>query len=45
VGTAGSEIRFAANPARRNLAVGAAAWLGVLALTAGAGWWRRRAEQ
>jgi hypothetical protein len=45
VGTAGAEIRFAANPARRNLALSAAAWLGVLALLVGVGWWGRRRER
>jgi hypothetical protein len=45
VGTAGSEIHFAANPDRRNLAIGAAAWLGVLLVLAVWGWWARRVER
>ena len=45
VETAGSEIRFAVNPARRYLAVGSAAWLGVQASLLGLGWWGRRRER
>ena len=45
VETAGSEIRFAVNPARRYLAVGSAAWLGVLVSLLGLGWWGRRRER
>jgi hypothetical protein len=45
VGTAGTEIRFATNPVRRNLALGSAAWLGLLVVLLALGWWGRRAER
>jgi len=44
VDTAGPEVRFAVNPARRYLALGSAAWLGALVVLLGAGWWGRRED-
>ena len=45
VETAGAEIRFAVNPARRYLAVGSAAWLGGLVVLLGVGRWGRRVKR
>lgn len=45
VDTAGAEIRFAANPSRRYLALGSAAWLAALVVLLGVGWWGRRAQR
>ncbi|HSQ36914.1 MAG TPA: hypothetical protein VLS92_03370 [Acidimicrobiia bacterium] len=45
VDTAGPEVRFAVNPARRNLALGSAVWLGALVVLLGAGWWGRREDR
>ncbi|MBP1632155.1 MAG: putative glycosyltransferase [Acidobacteria bacterium] len=45
VDTAGTAVRFAGHDGRRDLALGSAAWLGVLLALAAAGWWGRRRGQ
>jgi hypothetical protein len=42
VDTAGDEVRFAGHVGRRDLALGSAAWLAVLVVLLGVGWWGRR---
>lgn len=45
VRTDATELRFAPNPTRRNLAIGAAAWLGLLMVATAVGWWAPRKEE
>jgi hypothetical protein len=45
IDTAGDRLAFAGNLGRRNLALASAAWLAVLVVLIGTGWWVRRREE
>jgi hypothetical protein len=42
IDTAGTEVHFAGHAGRRELALGSAAWLALLVVMLGVGWWGRR---